>query len=113
MERQASDYGLTAVQYRTLKRFVQQGARGLAGKLRWDGDRPDYRDRKMPDWLDPEALFALESRHVLVREWEYPEPAWGGSECWRQIWGTKTSAAAECALSELYALPMRIVIAAD
>ena len=77
MERQASDYGLTAVQYGTLKRFVQQGGRGLASKLRWDGDLPDYRDSKRPDWLDPEALFALESRHVLVHEWEYPEPASG------------------------------------
>ena len=87
MERQASDCGLTAVQYRTLKRFVQQGGRGLTGKLRWDGDVPDYRNRKRPDWLDPEALFVLESRRILVHEWEYPEPASGRPR--RRYWSRR------------------------
>ena len=87
MERQASDYGLTAVQYRTLKRFVQQGGRGLAGRLRWDGDMPDYRHRKRPDWLDPEALFVLESRRILVHEWEYPESASGRPR--RRYWSRR------------------------
>lgn len=71
MEPRARDYGLKAVQYRTLERFVRLHAgRDLTGKLRWDGDIPDYRERRKPEWLDPESLFVLESRRILVHAWE-------------------------------------------
>ena len=53
---------------------MRQSGSGLAGKLRWDDDMPDYRNRKGPDLLDPEALFVVESRRILFHEWERPEP---------------------------------------
>ena len=34
----------------------------------------DYRNRKGPAWLDPEALFVVESRRILFHGWERPEP---------------------------------------
>lgn len=71
MEPRAREYGFTAVQYRTLERFVRLHAgRDLTGKLRWDGDIPDYRERRNPDWLEPKALFVMESRRILVHAWE-------------------------------------------